>query len=152
MLVGDAIMTELYIRGPSTYTVKCCSADLRDFVWPRIEALEDGVRSWHTWPSARFPRIRPQELMRMLETLDSRCWLRPTLLRKPRSSVPNLRTWWLSSACFSRWDAVKTFWPFGIRFVVSAAPYRVRIGVLKSHGLKSCQESGATCPCMYVGR
>ena len=30
-------------------------------------------------------------------TLDSRSWLLPTLLRKPRSSVANL------SACFSRW-------------------------------------------------
>ena len=34
----------------------------------------------------------------------------------------------------------------------SVAPCRVLIGVLNSRGLKSCQESGATRPCMYVGR
>ena len=45
--------------------------------WHSLEAhmptLEDGVRSWPTWLSAKSPRNRPQELMRMLETLDSRC-------------------------------------------------------------------------------
>ena len=68
--------------------------------------LEDGVRSWPTWLSAKSLRNRPQELMRMLETLDSRCWPLLTQLRKPRSSMLKSPTedlrWWLSSACFSR--------------------------------------------------
>ena len=94
----------LYIRCPSRYTVTWCSADCMTLFDP--EPLEDGVRSWPTWRSAKSPRNRPQELMHMLETLDSRCWPRLTRLRKPRSSMPKLQTedlrWWPSSACFSR--------------------------------------------------
>ena len=41
---------------------------------PTMPTLEDGLRSWPTWLSARSPRNRPQEVLRMLETLDSRCW------------------------------------------------------------------------------
>ena len=73
---------------------------------PNMPTLEDGVRSWPTWLSARSPRNRPQELMRMLETLDSRCWPLLTRLRKPKSLMPKSLTedlrWWPSSACFSR--------------------------------------------------
>ena len=71
-----------------------------------MPTLEDGVRSWPTWLSARSPRNRPQEVLRMLETLDSRCWPLLTRLRKPKSSMPKSLTedlrWWPSSACFSR--------------------------------------------------
>ena len=81
------------------------------FMWvverPNMPTLEDGVRSWPTWLSARSPRNRPQEVLRMLETLDSRCWPLLTRLRKPKSLMPKSLTedlrWWPSSACFSRW-------------------------------------------------
>ena len=80
------------------------------FMWvverPNMPTLEDGVRSWPTWLSARSPRNRPQEVLRMLETLDSRCWPLLTRLRKPKSLMPKSLTedlrWWPSSACFSR--------------------------------------------------
>ena len=80
---------------------------------PTMPTLEDGLRSWPTWLSARSPRNRPQELMRMLETLDSRCWLLLTRLRKPKNLMPKSLTedlrWWPSSACFSRrgWGSVR---------------------------------------------
>ena len=71
-----------------------------------MPTLEDGLRSWPTWLSARSPRNRPQEVLRMLETLDSRCWLLLTRLRKPKNLMPKSLTedlrWWPSSACFSR--------------------------------------------------
>ena len=77
---------------------------------PTMPTLEDGVRSWPTWLSARSPRNRPQELMRMLETLDSRCWPLLTRLRKPKNLMPKSLTedlrWWPSSACFPGGDRV----------------------------------------------
>ena len=86
------------------------------FTWlcvANIETLEDGARSWHTWPSARFPRTSLLELLLPQATLDSRCWLLLTLLRKPRSSLPNLLTedwrWWPSSACSFRTTDITQF-------------------------------------------
>ena len=104
MMICNLLSPNLHYNYDS---ITCFFADLCGlFERPNMPTLEDGVRSWPTWLSARSPRNRPQELMRMLETLDSRCWPLLTRLRKPKSLMPKSLTedlrWWPSSACFSR--------------------------------------------------
>ena len=67
-----------------------------------------GLRSRHTWPSAKFPKTSPLEPQPLLETLDgssshrmTQRWRKPSLMQSWQTAV---WPWWLSSGCFSRQD------------------------------------------------
>ena len=63
-----------------------------------------GLRSRHTWPSAKFPKTSPLEPQPLLETLDgssshrmTQRWRKPSLMQSWQTAV---WPWWLSSGCF----------------------------------------------------
>ena len=94
-----------------------------------------GAKFWHTWPSARFPRISLLEPLLQQETLDSRSWQHLTLPRRPKNSTPNSQMedwqWWPSSACsFRRCKLfIQLFW--------SKISYHVFSKVLRDIFIKS---------------
>ena len=87
----------------SSHLLSCCVFVL-SFCWTPLP--QDGDKSWHTWPSARFLRISLLELLLQQETLDSKSWQHLILRRRQKNWTQSWRTaalqWWRSSACSSR--------------------------------------------------
>ena len=93
----------------SSHLLSCCVFVL-SFCWTPLP--QDGDKSWHTWPSARFLRISLLELLLQQETLDSRSWQHLILRRRQKNWTQSWRTaalqWWRSSACSSRQGSWET--------------------------------------------